>query len=773
MKIPLTIKANPITRHSLFLFILIFCVFVFLVIKDFSRSLSGTGDVEYYEYVGFYFYKNLSLLPFPHLDLINNQAFYPYGTNGVFQPWSIERDIFYSICYSLFGVGAWLQIYYMLSVLITGLGSFFLLFKDYGLARASSAGLVITTFSFYAISKYPDHFSIAVFHWTALSLISDFIITKRITLKQNISLRLILWRACLLVLSLGQELGYIAGCSLASFTISSGCVAFLIYYRYFTDGDINLTILIKSISKNYKIELITYTRTCLLLVALLLVVTFINLPLVLQISKEASKFDFTGVPTGAWWANPLRILMPILPFFYPGKIDSIEQLFHDSPEGFGAGSPGWFLLSISSIGLWQSRKQIIIFIPLLVLLLFCVFYHPIYLPVLKIFPWFSFARVQPRFTVIYPVILCVFALNINLDNLRVYIRKSILVILVVLACTEFYTFYSLKSNSQTHAPLQPDFFQYMEYVRDQPGEAVLDWPFCVVGGNGVGGDSLCPYYAKNGSIFALRRFHNKKVMGQYFGRLHPSQLVPYLEAGWDKLFTPDNQNIFQSSRQTRCFNPEEWKFFSDFYKLNDFAGINLYVDLLPKDCAEDFYTHFEKPVIETKVAGAGTVKFIPKPSNLRSQVDLELGRNLKFEPLLDFSKKIDLLELNQVYGLTIKNLSPIEKNDGDAWRWALSPETSFRFNLPSDKLLSLSFSFANFIQNQDVLIEVNGKALENFSNIDKGTIVKRQLSFKGVSGWNTVVFRYKYWNHQKVGFAPADPRELTVNFTQLQIDNNR
>ena len=94
------------------------------------------------------------------------------------------------------------------------------------------------------------------------------------------------------------------------------------------------------------------------------------------------------------------------------------------------------------------------------------------------------------------------------------------------------------------------------------------------------------------------------------------------------------------------------------------------------------------------------------------------------------------------------------------------------------KKLSLNFSFANIIQDQDILIEVNGKTLENLSNIGKDTVVKRQLNFKGISGWNTLIFRYKYWNHQKVDFgdyrkvdfAPTDPRKLTVNFTQLHIE---
>jgi hypothetical protein len=120
----------------------------------------------------------------------------------------------------------------------------------------------------------------------------------------------------------------------------------------------------------------------------------------------------------------------------------------------------------------------------------------------------------------------------------------------------------------------------MSYVKNQPGEAVLDWPFCVTGGNGIGAiDGLCPYFFTIGSIPAMRRFHEKKVVGQYFGRLHPSQIEPYLQAGWSQMFVPDKLDLFKGTRQSRCFTTEEWSFFTDFYKFNDFAGINLYVVL--------------------------------------------------------------------------------------------------------------------------------------------------------------------------------------------------
>ncbi|MFN6565914.1 hypothetical protein [Dendronalium sp. ChiSLP03b] len=750
-----------------------FCIvfaFSLLIIKNFSDPMVGDGDIEQWEYTGFYLEKNISFIPFPKLNLINNQVFYPYGTNSVFQPWSVERDIFYAIAHSLFGIGPWIQFYYLFSVLLTGIGSFILLVKDYGFTRASGAAFIIPFFSFYAIHKYPHHLSYSVFHWTALSLIVDFLIVKRVTLKQHVSLMLILLRACLLILSLGQELAYIAGFALMSFTISTIFITVLLSYRYYKNKHKSLVSLIQSAAENYKIEFFAYPRLSLALLGLTVTASFVNLPLVIQITREAKSYDFTGVSSVAWWANPLRILLPFLPNFNPGQ-GNLDQFFGDLPEGLGAGSPGWFLLIIASIGLWQGRKQITIFIPLLIIFLLCLFYHPANFPILKIFPWFAFNRVQGRCTVLYPIIFCIFALNINLNGLRLYIRQFLSALLVILACTELYTAYSLKINYQPYS-FDKSFFQYMNYVKKQPGEAVLDWPFCAVGGNGIGGNSLCPYYSKNGSIFALRRFHEKKVLGQYFGRLHPSQIEPYIEAGWDKMFIPDNPDIFKASRQKRCFSSDEWSFFTDFYKFNDFVGINLYIDLLPQDCVENFYERFGKPTVATKVPEVGLVTFIPKSLELRNKVDLNLGNSLKFEPVLDLSEA-DLFKFELPYGLDINGLNYIEKNSqGNTWRWSLGSETLLGFKLPNSKSLSLIFSFVNPINHQDVVVESNGVILEKLVNISENAIIQRKLKFKSMKGLNTVVFRYKHWNHGQVTFAAGDMRNLAVNFTQLAIEEN-
>jgi len=251
--------------------------------------------VDIHEYLGFYLANNLSFNPLPKLELSNNQVFYPYGTNSVFQPWSIEGNIFSAILYTFIGFGPWLQIYYLLTVLITAVGTPALLTRDYGFSRAIGAGILVSFFNFYAINKYPHHLSYSIIHWITLGLIADFLIVKRVTLRQHVSLRLILVRACLLFLSFGHDLGYIAGFGLMSFAISSLFIAAITCYRYFREEP-RLVVLLRREAESYRHDFLASPRTCSALLGLGLSAGYLYLPLAIQIATEAKGF---GGPFGS------------------------------------------------------------------------------------------------------------------------------------------------------------------------------------------------------------------------------------------------------------------------------------------------------------------------------------------------------------------------------------------------------------------------------------------------------------------------------------------
>ena len=762
---------NKSLTIPIFLFIVISLSFSTIVIKDFTYPFAGHGDTNVWEYIGFYVSKNLTFEPFPQLNFVSNQVFYPYGVNSIFQNWGFERDFFYAVLLNLFGHGPWLQIYYLLSILITAIGACILLLRDYGLYRASGAGLVVSFFNFYAVYKYPGHYGLSVLHWTTLSFLADFLIVKKVALRQHIPSKLILLRVCLLMLSLGQELGYIAGFALTSLTISSTFVIGLYIYRH-KKGNLKIQSELKNQIRIYKKEFFNHPSINILLVSISILFGYFYIPLVLQIAKEAKQFS--EVAGGGWWINPLRLLIPSLPGFNPiygiyGQSVNFARIFGDTTEGLNDGSPGWFLVIIGFIGLWQSRKRIVIFIPLLIIFLMCLCYNPVGFPILRIFPWFAFNRIGGRCTLIYPVILCIFALEINFDKISSFKKQLLSIFLVTLACAELYTAYSFKDTYEPYS-FDSKFFPYMEYVKKQPGEAVLDWPFCITGGNGVGAlQGLCPYYTRNSSAYAQRRFHKKKVMGQYFGRLHPSQIESHINAGWPKLFSPDNSDFHKATQETQCFNSNEWSFFTNFYKFNDFAGINLYVDLLPERCIQEFYSRFGNPAIETIVPGGGAVKFISKSLELRKQVDLKKGAAIKFEPFLDTSES-DLLSVSSPRSIEITGLSDIETNpQGRSFRWALGPETKLIFKLPESQILELSFQLDNPIKGQSILIELNDSPLDSFVHIKKNAEIERNIKINAVKGFNTIVLKYKDWNTNKSSFSPQDTRPLAVSFIRLVI----
>jgi hypothetical protein len=773
---------SPLSLFAL-IFVPSLCLFSLLIIQDFVNPLDGVADIFYWDYMGYYLAKNIHFSPFPQLLLENDQAFYPYVSNNVFSPWVLEKNLFYALLYSLFGLGPWVKIYYLISIIITAIGTFILLYKDYGFWRSTGLVFIVTFANFYAVKIYPIQMSYSILHWTTLSIVTDFLLFKKVVLKQFISLRFVLIKISFIVLAIGQELGYIAGYALMSFTISLLFSVIFLGYRIFKKK-IRLGQAVLSILNNYQKEISQYPRQIAILLGLIMVVLCLYFPLAFSIAKQAKSFDFEGeYNNGIWWSNPLRLLIPYFPSLNLTEL-SIASILRERPVSSQLDErPGLFLVILGIIGLWQAGKKITIYIPLLVLFLFCILYHPHNFPTLKLFPWFSFNRVASRTTVIYPIILGIFALEVKVKQFRLQrnISRFISFILVLLACIEMYTAYSFPPFDRDYPTFKfnnkNEFINYMNHVKQQPGEAVLDWPFCVTGGNGVGsGHNLCPYFLQNSGMFALRKYHEKKVVGTYFGRLHSSQIKPFLDAGWYKLFAP-GEGDSSTGRQSRCFYPDEWSFFSDFYKYNDFAGINLYVDLLPEKCVAEFYKLFGSPVVETEVPGAGRVQFIPKSTELRQQVNPSVGLNLKYKKISELdlirNKASDRMTASE-HELVVTGLSKIQKKQknknlpldfGSLWRFGFKPETIIEFNLFEAQTLALNIEFINLLKKQNISIYINEKLIRQMDSIQTGSKIKLTTTFDGMVGKNQISFQYQNTNHQN----SFPHEEQTGAFTKLKL----
>ena len=566
------------------------------IVGDFRHPLSDGNDTDQYEYVGYFFGKNLSLWPFPHLNLLNNQSFYPYGLTQVFLDWGFERDYWYALCYRLFGgAGPYLQFYYVYSLVVAATGTFLLLRSRFGLPKSFVAGLIVSVFNVYAIFKFPVHLNVGVGHWTTLCIVATYRLLYDVVQKNPVSGPFVLLWIWLHVQILGQELAYVAGFALTFTTLTLPVLAVVLYRQYpiISAWPVLIT--------NYGREQYARHRGWIWLSGLLIGVSlYLFLPLTLQIAFTAWQFDFGIIPEMRSWSHPARLLIPYLPGLDTDAV-SYGKLLHDTFESYGQGSPGLYLTIGAGVGLWQTRRRITLWLPIVAMLGLCLLYHPVLLPTLKLFPWFTFNRHGGRSSLIYPVLLVLLAMPIRWSAEKGHPARIMAVCgLAVLMLSEWNHSLRLRISQPIHAA-SADLLRYCAVVRRQPGVAVLDWPFCSVGGDGVGiKEGLCPYYDQQNAVFTFRRFHDKNVVGQYFGRLHPDQIRPFLRDGWPRLLTPG-----------RAFTDQDWQFLDTFLRDNNFAGINLYPDLLTPEQTAAFHRRYGLSIAETRFPAAGRVVFIP------------------------------------------------------------------------------------------------------------------------------------------------------------------
>ncbi len=565
------------------------------IVGNFSGPLSDGGDTDHFEYAGYFFAKNISLWPWPHLSLNHNQVFYPYGLNQVFLDWGFERDYWYALCYRLRGgPGGYLQVYYIYTLLVASVGTFLLLQARFGIFRSFMAGLIVSIFNVYAVFKFPVHMNICVGHWTTLCLVATYRLLYDLNNRQRVPLPYWLLLAWLHIQVLGQELGYVAGYALTFTTLAVPVIILLLYRQH-----PNVRLWLGQFQQFIREEWQENRRIILLMVSLLLLSTWLYLPLTFQIATTALTFDFREVPIAPLWSHPIRLLLPHLP-----DIDALtvphhyQHWLHDNYESFGQGSPGLYLTLLAGVGVWQTRSRVALWLPIVVMLVLCLLYHPVLLPTLRVFPWFSFNRHGGRSSLVYPVLLMLLALSVRWPKGRPQ-QVSVVLLGLLLIC-EWTHLIRLRTYIPTLVA-SPDLLRYCAVIKQQPGVAVLDFPFCIIGGDGTGeSEGLCPYYEAQNAVFSYRRFYNKKVVGQYFGRLHPDQIAPFLRDGWPRLLAPGH-----------VFTEADWQFLDQFLRKNNFAGINLYPDLLTPAQRAGFQARYGPAIAQTRFPAAGRVVFLP------------------------------------------------------------------------------------------------------------------------------------------------------------------
>ena len=629
--------SSALPRTTLHWFLALGAIVTGLAVRavgDVEQPMSDGNDTDVYEYVGYYFWKNLTLWPVPHLNLTNNQTFYPYGTNQTFLDWGFERDYWYALCYRLNGnrPGPYLQFYYVYSLAITALGSFWLLRNRFPAWRLVVFGLAVSVFNFYALFKFPVHLNVCVGHYTVLCIVATYRLLTDVLDRKPITLSFLTGWATLHVLVLSQELGYVAGFGLM-FTVVVGVVVIGYWlFAYISNRPIpNLFTPNRPIGLPLNRELFDSEKekdcassvtesplfrgspmgrlgvkrlgigrlgVCRLgvYVSLFLLTLWLYLPLTLQIVFNARTFDFGDMIPSRMWSHPARLLIPYLPPFDAFALD-YQAIFEDSFESYGQTRPGLWLVLAAAVGWGTIRQRVALWLPIVVTLALCLLYHPLLLPTLKIFPWFAFNRHGGRASLIYPALLGLLALHVPLPKNRV--AWLAIIALGILMLTEWIYPYSRYLTIE-RPRLPASFFRYVNVVKNTPGEAILDWPFCITGADGPTATAeLCPHYQAQNAVFTFRRFYDKKGVGQYFGRLSLAQTEPFRRGGWPRLLAPGH-----------VFTGADWRFMDNFLRQNDFAGINLYPDLLMPEQVGQFYARYGKPVAETRFPAAGRVQFM-------------------------------------------------------------------------------------------------------------------------------------------------------------------
>lgn len=593
------------------------------VIRNFDGPIGDYSESFLYEYLPWYASRHLSLWPIPKLSLHTDEVLYPFGGNVALQSWCVEREILFSLLKSRFPHAPLLQLYYLFGVALSTLGTYLLLLPRFGAVRAALTTVTAHALNFYSMQKYAYHYNIACYHWTTLGIVCDFVIAWDVVKTRAVSLRLVLVRLLLLVLAFGLELGHVLGFSLTSFAATS---IYLVWFLYRGSRPNILTL--RTLCAGWLRELRSHRALIFILLGAALCTAWLYGSITAGIVWDSLSMGRFPGNSGEWWASPLRLLIPYTPWLHPSMQPPFLHVTGDVAEtGIGGGSAGLFLLILCCIGIVQRRayRPRSPYFPLFVTLILYVATST-YLPLLRALPWFLFCRVYSRATLVYSTIMALLAVEITLPKGSGMKRLGVLCSLLGIALIELYTVVQLKRAHPTYT-FDSNQRAYFDMLKKLPGEAVLDFPFCLTGGNGdLGG--LCPYWQRVKGVYALARFHEKKVIGQYLGRIHPSQVAPFVRQGWDELFDPDHYDMTRATKQKRCLHDAEWTFFTAFYQRNDFAAIQLAIDLLPPGCAEQFYARFGQPIARMTLLNAGTLVLIPKPVEQRALVDKEQGKQL-------------------------------------------------------------------------------------------------------------------------------------------------
>lgn len=452
----------------------------------------------------------------------------PYGLDAPFFPWFLERDAFGALLWSPELPVYWF--FFCASLLLS------FVFASAAFSRLRIPLLFAAATVLFQVPRHlvlwhePSYYALG--HWFLAGVFFDLVQLKRAQEGARPILELELWR--LILLGAGFWLaGYYWGPLLIEFFLGR----IFLWTRFRPE--------------------IRSSRTLILPGILLSLVTAVNL----------------------FWFGSLWLILPAEKITQPlgwnvGLIELFQPLWWST--GANGASIGWFwwlpaFLALC-IGLKRRSKLAYLFGSLLLLAIMHMLHVPLFSSAIRYFPFMDFFRNSSRWSLLLPM-FCAALWAGHFEELKSWIlargwRKLVFALFLVSSLVEAR---SLLSATDFQPDLPGETKKFLAEVKELPGKAVLDLPFCMTGANDACAEQ-CPYGFESNVGQCFRQRHGKSVYGIYAGRLVESDCRIYGNAPYS--------SWFRAWKEERCFTGEEWEEFCRYLGSRpETAAVLVYPDL--------------------------------------------------------------------------------------------------------------------------------------------------------------------------------------------------
>lgn len=538
----------------------------------------------------------------------------PYGMSVPYFSWSLERDWGGAYFWNWNRDFPFLWAYFGVSLLISYFGVGWIL-RQMKLGPVGAWGLaaLVTVFHVPRHFKLWYHFEYIAQHWVYLGFFLDAWVWHRWTRENRWSWTLEAWRGLVLMAVLGTP-GYFWGPMILSWVVVRLGLLVSLFGRWRKGGP---RIRIEGKIPQVVVPLI-------LGVSLAWIQFHWFLPLLEKVRL------YGNISQGiSWYAHVKFFLRPLWMEWIPDAVRRFGSM--TQPETVV--TIGWIYWIPLIFGVVAVRKRAggpgaRVIAPFLVLLAIAVIYasanlgkHPVHRFLQMTIPFMNYFRVASRWGVFLPALTTVL-IALSWPELTRRVRAfwpRWALIFVLFAVSSAFELGTLARPVVALPELDPSARQLLDGVRSAPGDLVLDFPFCVAGGNGVCTAAQCPNYPKSTAGQCFAAWHDKRVMGLYQARMAFSQCEIYNRAPF--------VSWFSAWREQRCFNESEWKELCTY--LNTQPGISailVYPEIwrgaASEQCQAEFRQYLGQPLETAQFSSTPNAGALPQ----------DPIRILRFEP---------------------------------------------------------------------------------------------------------------------------------------------